>query len=344
LAKRKRQHDMEEKLIGNADEIAELYPKLTGDFKLMQSFWSSPEAFAANVEKAGQNNSWNDSGWGYDSGEDWYGTKSMQDALKLIREGWKEGAEKASRLQGKILSQHPLQRKQISYDIVGAYPNVPRAVAGNPLNMRVPDLTKASRRPVVTLMSNMGASCGHSSDELVNRAAVVAALVDQIEAAGYACEVIGMAWGANNNHGIKVRTNVILKNSSQPVDITRLAFGLGHASMFRRLVFAEWCQDPFTKDLGSHLGYPDALKPSKELAENNVYVIPSVQGHGKLFKTEEAAETEGLKFILRSMRDQGFPMFKKLKWDDDPKEGDEKPILYVEAPPDFDDEDEDDDN
>jgi hypothetical protein len=297
------------KTVGNAQHLESLFPSPEEGVKTFSSFWSSPEKFADQVEKMDRSKAWSDSAWDTDSG-DWYGTKSLQEAIDLVHKGWKEGVDKVERLRGAIVAQTPMQLKPAKFGIVGSVPSVPRAVSGNPLNMKTVDPKKSSKRPIITLISDMSANCSHSSAEFVNRAAVVAALIDQIEAAGYSCEVIATAYGQCGN--FRIKSHVVVKDSNQPVDVARLAFGIGHPGMFRRLIFAEWGHDHFNEDLGYGLGYNHRIVIGSEeqikLAEKHMYVLPSINSN-RFFATEESAETKGLTFILQSLRAQKFPCF-----------------------------------
>lgn len=296
---------------GNARELETLFPKVKSETKTFhQSYWSSPEAFSAHIEKMDKKKAWHDSAW-EEGDPSWRGTGTMAEALKISREGWKDGATKASRLLGSIMAANPLQKKPVRYGIAGSTPNVPRAIAGDPLNMRIPDMKKASRRPVITLLSNIAANCGHQGEEFTNRAAVVAALVDQIEAAGYCCEIIAFAQATNYNAFVS-RVAVQIKNSNQPLDITRLAFGLGHPAMFRRLVFADWGINPFCRPLGHGLGHTSTIANTEDLIEKGIFILPAVEGTD-CFKTEKTAEKEGLKYIIEGLQAQKFPIFQKQK-------------------------------
>lgn len=302
------------KIVGDAEylnsAISDSNKKSTE--KHYRSYFSSPEAFAREIATVNPKDCWHRSAW--DRGnESWNGTNTMADALNLAVDGWPEGVAKATRLIDRIKATNPLQLKQIKYSIAGAYPNIPRAIAGNHLNMRVPDIARASRRPVITLMSNMSANCGHSGEEITNRASVVAALVDVIESAGYACDVIAYGatasscWSSDPGVKLDVISTVQVKNSNQPMDINRIAFGLGHASMFRRLMFADWERDSFCKELGASLG--GVCDYSKDTKDKNVYFLPSVENAEGHFDTEKDAATKGLQFLVDSLRKQGFPLF-----------------------------------
>lgn len=299
------------KMIGNAQELQYVFApeeKDKGTSKLFESYWTSPEAFARHVEEMDPKKAWCDDCW-TEGNPKWYGTDNMEQAVQLAQTGWEEGVLKVEALQKNILVRHPLQLKPVQYGIAGAYPNVARAIAGDPFNMRIPDLAKASKRPVLTLLSDIGTNCGGKAEALLNRAAVVAALVDQIEAAGYSTEVVAFAGVYSWADSTKVRIYVQVKNSNQPVDIARLAFGLGHPGMFRRLSFAEFGHDSFTEGLGDRLG---SHMDHGKTASDKVFIVPPIQGTNK-FNTEELAATEGVEYIIDKLKEQGFPPFKGVE-------------------------------
>ena len=300
------------KVTGDARELETIVPAPKSKYtKVKRSYWSSPEQMAREIRTWDKRKAWQNAGWDGDDPK-WYGSNSMEETLNLAEQGWKEGIEKASRLQNRIRANNPIMLKRKSFSIAGATPDVPRAISGNPINMRVPDVAKASRRVVITLLSDMAASCMYSGPEFINRAAVLAAIVDEVEAAGYACDVISFSnaqSGWDGSSGFNYCSCIQVKNSNQPVDISRLAFGLGHTSFFRRMVFAEKGYDHFCKDLGSGLGHSDDLDLIG-LSERNIFVLPSIRQAEGAFSTEEQSETEGVQFIVKALEGQGFPVFK----------------------------------
>ena len=171
---------------GNALELCNFFPYV--DY---HSTWDTPEAFARHVASIDEKSAWDDAAW--ERGSGFSGTENMAEALELARTGWKEGVARIEKIRANIHAMHPVLVKAVRYDIAGSVANVPRAISGNPLNMKANDLSKSRRRPVITLISSMSANCGISKEAITNQAAVVAAIIDQIETQGYACEVIAIA-------------------------------------------------------------------------------------------------------------------------------------------------------
>jgi len=274
------------------------------------SCWESPESFAKYIETLSKSRAWHGSGW--EEGDDFSGSRSMQQTIDQCRYGWPEGAAAASKIRDRVLAENPIRKEPVKYGIAGAYPNVPRAIAGDPMNMRVLDATKTKKKPVITLVSNMSCPWYVGAESISNRAASVAAVVDQIEAAGYCCEVVAVAttcsgWGEDK--GFISTVSVLVKPSHQPVDIGRLAFGLGNSGMFRRMVFADWGTEQTCQKLGHSLGHVYNLEPDADFKEKNIYFLPQLT-ESDMFKTPEKCATEGVTYLLDALTEQGCPAFK----------------------------------
>jgi hypothetical protein len=291
-----------ETYIGDAKDMDYILPKFsTESGSKYRSLWGSPEKFVNHVK--GLKKEWGDTEC-WTSSSDFYGTKTFKDALDLVENGWKEGCDKIEEITKKVILKYPTRKKPIQYGIVGNVPDVARAVSGNPLNMKIIDNTKASRRSIVTLVSNTSASCIVNIDYFINRAAVLAALIDIIESKGYACEVIGYGATGGWKDGT-VLTAIRLKDSSNPLDINRIAFGVGHPAMFRRLMFADWCGDANNSFLGYGLGQIQSFDYSN--LKSSTYVFPDVEN--ACFSSEEKAIDKGIDLCINSLRKQGFKGF-----------------------------------
>jgi hypothetical protein len=241
----------------------------------------------------------------------------MEDTINQARYGWPEGAETASKIRDRVLAENPVRKEPIKYGIAGAYPNVPRAVAGDPVNMRVFDSATSKKKPTITLVANMSVPWYVDANCISNRAASLAAVIDQIEAAGYCCEVVSVA--TTKSGSFKSSVNILAKQSHQPVDIGRLAFALGNSGLFRRMVFAEWGGTPECQSLGHGLGQCYNLEPSDELKEKNIFIVPEISRGSEAFSTPEKCAKEGVFFLIDALHHQGCPAFPKPRAGYDPK-------------------------
>lgn len=295
---------------GNARDLAEFMPAIaTNSPRIYLHHWSSPEALAAHVAVK-PDGAWHDSPWENGNGS-FRGTASMAEAVSLCRDGWKDGAEQAASIRDRINARNPVGPRLSRYDVAGAFPSVPRALSGNPCYMKRIDAAKLRKRPVITLLSDICVQATIKQDRLCRRAAVVAAIIDAIEAAGYACNVI--ATGTTDNGKVCARTSVQAKASDQPADIARLAFTLGHASMLRRFLFATWGENSFTEGLTRGLGLTSQPAQTAELSDRQIYIIPSAQDCHDLFASDDKAATDGLGYLLRALFVAGCPAFPSLQ-------------------------------
>ncbi len=294
---------------GNAKELDEFVPVISENCTDgYHSTWQSPEQFYKHVKSLDKSSAWQQSGW--TPGKDWYGTETLEEAIDLAENGWKEGIERVERLRARTIAQNPMRAQPIRYGIAGSTPCVPRAVAGNIFNMRAPDIARSKRRPVITIVSNMSANCGIGEHVISNRAAVVAAMVDQIESAGFSCEVIATATTRGWRHGYKAATSIVVKRSDQYADVGRMSFALGHSSMFRRFVFNDWGTEPSAREgLGHGLGSNLELTHDDDLNFRGIFSLPSPEKNRDLFQDEETSATKGLQFLIDEMKAQNCPAF-----------------------------------
>lgn len=283
------------------------------------SAWGSPESFSKHVGGINRKDCWHDAGW--EHGEDWAGSKDMDTSLRMARTGWPEGATTVTKIRDRVLAQNPIRKQPIKYGIAGSTPNVPRAVSGDPLSMRADEYGRNKRKPVITLVCNMSANCGVEAITINNRAAAIAAVVDQIESVGYSVEVVTTATSHRGN--FKAVTSILVKQSHHPVDIGRLAFGLGQTSMFRRMVFADWGFDKACEALGRGLGHSgnDAVIDGDN--GHLIFKVPSAEGVSKYFKDDTTTATDGVKYLVDFLRSQDCPAFPKMTKDE--KEAFNKP-------------------
>jgi hypothetical protein len=315
--------------VGDAPQVTRVIDIPLADKTLISS-WSSPEKLATYLSTVKAGDCWKTDNVFKNVTKDFAGVDSIAEAIDLAHHGWKEGGEIIERTRGYIKALNPLSPRMVKYGIAGTTPNVPRAIAGDLLNMRQPDLTRSQRRRTITIVYNTCETWMANADSISNKAAVTAALIDEIEAKGFACEVIATAVTGYHPR-IKAITSVCVKESHQPVDINRLAFGLGHAAMFRAFMFGTWESEKFAEGLGYGLGIVSTTLPTKEQNEANVFTITSGHYNNRvkieLFNTVEGAAKEGLNKIVSELQRQGCPAFEKKDHEDDL---DEEPVEQEE--------------
>lgn len=290
---------------GDGLHLYEFAPTFAAKVKtLSRTGWNSPESLVAWLETPEATSAaWTTEGRENHGIPSFYGATYRQ-ACTMARDGWQDGVARVARLRDKINAARPVQSRMVAYGVAGAVPNIARYLAGNPAHMRRVVPAEAKRKPVITIVSHIGALADIEAGSFERRAAVTAALVDAIEAAGYSCNVLAYAFSITNDKGAE--TLVQLKEAGAAVDVARLAFGLGHPAMFRRLVFAVRASRPEFK--GGGIG--STVYDGYTMTAPNAYLLPAIQAMGESkFASDNAAIAHGLPAMIAALRAQGCPAF-----------------------------------
>jgi len=171
--------------------------------------------------------------WALDT-EDWYGTKTMQRALKLAREGWAEGADIASSIIEGLDVAHATRRRR-KYGVAGGAVSVGRMLAGNPAHML--KRPQQPGRKIVTLFVESSMSSIITVDTAVIRAGLIAAIADVMEIKGYSCEIVATDISKWRGYAA-MHSATVVKNAGEKLNVLDTVFALGHPSYLRRLQFA----------------------------------------------------------------------------------------------------------
>lgn len=241
---------------------------------------------------------------------DWHGTDTWGEALKLARDGYKEGTERvrniARRLETRII--HRIVREDVRYDVEGMGFDIARYLDGEPEHWVQPEESTfaVEGQRHVKIEVSVSVSCGIGTETIARRGAAIAAAVELLEFAGTRVELwtvdAGSGRTANGEANFIARTRV--KAYDQPLDMSRVAFALVNAANTRRLHFAlqestrhEICVG---KGIGTHAGaygYPtDAPKHD----DTSVYLPAMVYGDPR-WASEDSAEA----WILSMLAEQG---------------------------------------
>lgn len=288
----------------DAPDLLALLPTMPQREQTWHCF-SSPEAIVEYLRSAPRSSFWNDQMCEEDE-DNFYGP-GYSVAQDMLLHGWYDGARRVEAVRDKIAVTLPQKLKLAEFHVAGAKVDVPRFLSGEPKCMTRPAPRVNRARPILTLVNHMGGLAGVRAECFINRAGVVAAMVDAIESNGYSCHVIGLSQSAN--HGSYLCGLVAtLKEPGGVLDIARLAFSLGHVAMFRRLVFAVRGSDPRNMPLTSSMGHTVDF-PLLDVV--NTFVLPSMNTVSALFASEEKAMNEGLAAMLETLRKQGCPAFRE---------------------------------
>lgn len=225
-------------------------------------------------------------------------TNGYDEAEKLVREGWPEGAELASKLQAKLCyamaaADTVSERFHTTWDVAGEEPDIGRYLAGEPENMmdyRLEEVPAFGR--VASVVVNGCVSGDIDEKHLREIAVMLAALVDSIENTGIRCEmVIRYRHGMVCEGGSKAcELEHWVKKASQPLDLPRVAAAC-HPSAFRRVAF-RWIE--CLTGIDSGYGMPRTSKRKHEpgsVAVDMSELVSHVGNEDAILKWIEAQRT-----------------------------------------------------
>lgn len=157
-----------------------------------------------------------------------------EDALKLATVGWPEGVKQLHALASSVPNDVVVTK---TYGVAGEQPDVPRYLAGDPFNMIHRGKSKVPK-PTMTIAVNISASAFVTAQEFANYGAAIVALVDHLESRRVRVELIGVFSGSPIQNGDRFAMSWHIKHAEDALDLSAVAFSLGHPAMLRRLGFA----------------------------------------------------------------------------------------------------------
>ena len=171
---------------------------------------------------------------------DWYGTETFDEAVLLGKYGWPKGRKY---LSDKLLENNILPSQKISenysYDVAGAFPDVPRFLGGDPFCMvNFSDEIKSSKK-ILSIKFESGSPCFVSGEKKINFGAALVSWIDYLEIQGYRTDIEFVSYiTPSRKEGPDVFHSLSLKHADEPVDIDKLAYWLINPAAQRRIGFA----------------------------------------------------------------------------------------------------------
>lgn len=290
-------------IVVNGDRsVFNLIPAMPQEQQGWECF-ESPEAMVAFIKAVPRSQYWEDDGY---TNSDRFAGCSVAKAFEYAADGWQEGAERVARLRDRILAHAPKKLRITAYHHAGGIVDVPRFLAGEIKCMKRHHMVTNRSRPIITLINSGSGSAFIEANVFVNRAAVVAAIVDVVEAAGYSVHVIDLDVSANRRY--LFGKAVTVKEPGAVPDIARMAFALGHPGMFRRFGFMCRGYNAQHEPIGRGFGYPVSVPTGTEAF---TYILPNSNEVRSVFDSERVAEEAGLSKFIEILRAQGCPAFRE---------------------------------
>lgn len=182
-------------------------------------------------------------------------THSYDEAVDLLKNGWDDMAkELEQQLKAKTIRMQPVKQQRNVLSVQGYQPVVPLYLAGVPQNMVSKQMMPVKQK-VVDIVKVFNYFSGVSTKEIQEESIKVMQVVKRLESQGVKCNIHIALGTEQKNRALAVKIKV--KNASERLNVSKLAFPLVHPSMLRRLLFRyiEVCPDT-TKTFVGGYGYP----------------------------------------------------------------------------------------
>lgn len=168
--------------------------------------------------------------------ESWAGTKTWDEARRLMKSGWAEKAKELESQLSKELNKEPTQvmRQKSVYDVVGGNCSVPRYLQGVPTSM-IRQVRTPVKQKTVTVNYNLTFNGNTSEKELIENAVKCLAYVKRLEDSGTRVNLnVFFVTGLGHRAFAYV---VPIKKTGERLSLAKMAFTLCHPAMFRRIMF-----------------------------------------------------------------------------------------------------------
>lgn len=207
-------------------------------------------------------------------------TKNFDEAVDLMKNGWKDMSEKLTqKLKIEEKRTEPIMKAKTTYGVAGYQAIVPLYLNGVPTNMASKKMVPVKQK-VITLNKSICYGCHTTTDEIVKESIKAFQIVKKLEAQGFRCNLnvlLGSSKGSDGQYVAYV-AKVRVKNSTEKLNLSKLAFPLVHPSMLRRL-FLRWIEvyPGVPKEFVGGYGHPMNVYDIKEVAplEKGEYILPA---------------------------------------------------------------------
>ncbi len=211
------------------------------------------------------------------------GTESFQQAFEMCKNGYfSKDVENFQNIFFKIANQvaRKLKLIKVKHDVVGAVPDVPRYLTGNPLNMlNLENKEKVKKPKTIVLNFNSSTSASTSKSTIEKRGLTFVLLFDLLRKLGSPVKLNLVEFSSSED--FYVNTEVVLMKNKDMINISKIYFPLVHPSYLRRIMFALEERLPELKNRQEYFhgyGCPESYRKyvkmtGTELHENEINIF-----------------------------------------------------------------------
>ena len=153
----------------------------------------------------------------------WSGTSDYNEAMEIMRTGYKDPLEKMKKAILKIGQNEKANRPKMKNDFVGFIPHVPNTLMGLPITM-INKEKQADKAKTIHLIYNVSTASKVSPNEMITGGINFISLVNSLEKQGYRVKIDIMASFATNKTLSSFTVNV--KEYGQKLNLLKLTFPL----------------------------------------------------------------------------------------------------------------------
>jgi hypothetical protein len=222
---------------------------------------------------------------------EWHGGLTWEQAKLMAITGWREGLDEVEKYRAQIvpiITDRVIRPQQV-YSIAGYNVDVGSFLANEPecfIAHQFEERNYPGR--IFKIVCSNAVSAAIQPETIIQRGAMICALIDAIEFAGHRAEVIcNSALSAShykddlqgkNKAGGWFEVSVTVKKSTHPLEMTDLAFCLSHPSMLRRIIFSV-AEIEGWSDFDSGYGYPAEATDKGDIYIKEIFsgIVPDEQ-------------------------------------------------------------------
>ncbi len=206
-------------------------------------------------------------------------TESFEQAMQLFREGWSVEAQdlviKLAKAEKKAQAQSVNRR---AYDVAGGFVSVPRYIQGKP-NCMIRMKKQQVKQRVIDIYKSIDYSGSTEADTIIQESVKAMQIIKRVESMGYRVNLYITMGTQTFKNTYRTIVNVKIKDASEKLNVSKLAFPLAHPSMLRRLMFRFTEVSPFTNSSRFVFGYGKVVK-AQDMRESlitgeGIYFLPS---------------------------------------------------------------------
>lgn len=205
------------------------------------------------------------------------GTKSLDEALDLMKNGWGEGSEKLSHIfKEKVKATEIGKVRRSVIGVQGYQPIVPLYLSNQPENM-VSTVMKPIKQKIVTLDKDISYNAAFTSGQIMEYSARALKVIHNFESNGYRCNLnVVLGTGVGYSRRITYYVKVKIKSANERFNISKMSFPLAHTSMLRRLYF-RWIEvyPGVPSDFRYGYGSPASQSELQEVWKDD-YILPRI--------------------------------------------------------------------